>query len=102
MAAADQLTLGHYMDAPYQTHSDTSRAAGNAMLDAPERLTGLRAAVYRVILERGGATDAEVQDALSLPVSTQVPRRVELVARGLVRDSGERRRCKAVVWEVIK
>lgn len=49
-----------------------------------------------------GATDEELQDQLELNPSTQRPRRVELVERGFVTDSGRRRLTRsgrlAVVW----
>jgi len=49
-----------------------------------------------------GATDQEIQDALSMDPSTERPRRVDLVKRGLVKDSGRTRLTrsgrKATVW----
>jgi predicted ArsR family transcriptional regulator len=50
----------------------------------------------------GGLTDEEIQTALGLNPSTERPRRVELVERGMVEDSGARRMTRsgrsAVVW----
>ena len=49
-----------------------------------------------------GATDQELQDALNMDPSTERPRRVDLVKRGLVKDSGSTRLTrsgrKATVW----
>jgi hypothetical protein len=87
----------------YQKHSDTSRAAAHQIeADAAT----LRGEVYRGILRvLGGRTDEELQIILDMNPSTERPRRVELVERGLVRDSGKRRRTLskrwAVVWEVV-
>jgi hypothetical protein len=51
-----------------------------------------------------GGTDEELQDALGMNPNTQRPRRIELVERGLVRDSGRTRKTKsgrrATVWEI--
>ena len=80
---------------------DTSReAAGTVRADAGR----LRQAVLAFILGRGadGATDAEIQAALSLAGDTERPRRWELQRASLIADSGQRRRTrtgrKAVVW----
>lgn len=98
--AGDQLDL--FAGAPpYQRHSDTSRAAAEAV--APNAGT-LRRKLLDFLAGRGGtgATDEESQDALQMPPSTQRPRRVELQQAGLVRDSGRRRKVRsgreAVVW----
>lgn len=66
--------------------------------------TARREKVLRFIVSRGvrGATDLEVQEALAMDGNTQRPRRVELVAAGLVKDSGCVRLTpsnrKSVVW----
>lgn len=85
----------------FQPHSPSSRAA--AVHVAPSADT-MRAAVLRVIRESpDGLTDIEIQERLHMNGSTQRPRRVELVERGLVRDSGRKRRSASgvacVVWE---
>lgn len=69
--------------APYQPHSDTSRAAADAV--AP-KLTGQRALVWDYISARGshGATDEEIQIGMCMNPSTQRPRRVELWRGGLI------------------
>lgn len=86
---------------PAQLHSDTSRAARDAI---EPRAATLRRAVLEFIRGRGsdGATDEECQDGLGMNPSTQRPRRVELVMTGLVADSGRTRKTKsnrnATVW----
>jgi hypothetical protein len=86
---------------PYIPDSDTSEAAAESM--KPDAAT-LRERVFAFIREHGGATDEEAQRGLKMNPSTQRPRRVELVERGLVRDGGKKRRTSsgrwAVVWEI--
>ena len=52
-----------------------------------------------------GMTDEQIAKALGIPGNTAVPRRNALVKRGLVRDSGERRKVDsgrtATVWVVV-
>ena len=85
----------------YQSHSETSRASAHAI---ESHAATLRGKVYRWLLGAGqrGATDEEMQLELNLNPSTQRPRRVELVERRLVINSGLCRRTKsarlAVVW----
>ncbi len=86
---------------PFQRHSETSKAAAG---EAQSMAQTLRERVYREVAAHGktGATDDEVQVALSMNPSTQRPRRVELVMQCRVRDSGEKRKTRsgrlAVVW----
>lgn len=51
-----------------------------------------------------GATDDEVEEALGMRHQTASPRRLELLEKKLVEDSGERRAtrsgCMATVWVV--
>jgi len=89
------------LDPPAQRHSDTSVAAADAI--KPKAGT-LRSRVHIHLTGcADGATDEEMQSALLMNPSTQRPRRIELEAAGLVRDSGLRRRTrsgrKATVWE---
>lgn len=90
---------------PAQSHSDTSCAAADRIKGVSGRL---RREVYDWLAARGeaGGTDEEIQAALTMPSSTERPRRVELVRAGRVRDSGKRRSTrsgrKAVVWTVAK
>jgi predicted transcriptional regulator len=86
---------------PYQPHSDTSeRAAMAARPKAPTARTRVRKCLQNA--GRRGLTDAEIQQALGMGESTERPRRVELVERKLVLDSGRTRLTpsgrSAVVW----
>ena len=89
------------MELKYQKHSDTSREAAISVL---ESATTLRARVYRAIRDWGELTDEEIQGICRMNPSTQRPRRIELVERGIVRDSGKRRATKsgrsAVLWQL--
>jgi len=86
---------------PHQVTSATSEAAAETMTE--EALT-LRLRVYAFVVRRGsqGATDWEIQKALGMAVSTEVPRRRELVLKGLLKDGGfcrlTRTRRQATVW----
>ena len=85
----------------FQRHSETSRTAA---LEIETSAKTLRAKVLGFIRISGdyGATDEELQVALEMNPSTQRPRRVELVEKGLVVDSGKKRKTKsnrsATVW----
>ncbi len=90
----DPLPLFAY-STPFQSHSETSKAA--ALRIEPVAGT-LRLKVLEHLRQCPvGATDREIQEALSMAGSTQRPRRIELVADGLVRDSGVRRN-RSTVW----
>lgn len=87
--------------APAQAHSHTSIEAAEAI---EASATTLRVRVYNAIVDAGleGMTDQELQIALGMDPSTERPRRVELVERGLVVD-GRRTRAtrsgrQATVW----
>lgn len=87
---------------PHQRHSDTSRAAAEAV--EPKAATLRRRVLeYLRSVHPDGATDNEIQAALGMDPNTQRPRRVELVTMRLVRDSGQTRPTpsgrRAVVWE---
>ncbi len=67
-----------------------------------------RGRVWRMIRDAGlnGVTDSEVQYALDMTACTEHPRRGELVAKGLVENSGRLRATlhsgrKAIVWRVV-
>lgn len=77
--------------APAQQHSLTSMQAA-ASLDA-DRLNSLQRSVVAFLRARGdhGATDEEMQIGIPMPPSTQRPRRIELVRRGLVVEAGTRK-----------
>ena len=87
--------------APFQAHSDTSRDAARAV---KPRLNSLQLRVLDELkaCKSWGATDEELQLILKLNPSTERPRRIELVEKGLARDSGNRRKTRAgryaVVW----
>jgi hypothetical protein len=84
--------------------SDTSIAAADAIAPSANRL---RTLVYDTLRAAGaeGMTDEELQDATGLQGSCQRPRRVELVARNLVRDSGRTRPTRsgraATLWVAV-
>lgn len=90
---------------PFQSHSETSF---NAACEIAGKAGTLRRSVYELIHKMSpyGCTDEEIQDTLDMNPSTQRPRRVELVDKGLVIDSGRRRDTKAgigaVVWAVVR
>jgi predicted transcriptional regulator len=81
--------------------SDTSRAALRRIRG---RISTDRANIVNHLRERGpaGAADCEIGAALNLIQQTVSPRRGELVAEGVVVDSGMRRRTPsgrtATVW----
>jgi len=86
----------------YQRHSATSKASAAAIEVTAETLRGR---VYRYLLSYPpgiGATDENIQDDLEMNPSSQRPRRVELVERGLVYDAGYTSKTKtgraATVW----
>lgn len=89
------------MSEPHIPGSDTSALAAEAI----EPRTGtLEALVLAHVIACGahGATDEEIADALCTTGSTERPRRVRLVQRGLLVDSTYRRVTRsgrfAVVW----
>lgn len=104
MTTSSQLASLFSPAPPYQSHSPTSIAAAQEIL--PDAGT-LRFAVYECIRGAGqrGCTDEEVQTILAMNPSTQRPRRVELVNKGLVWDSKAQRRTRsgrnAVVWVAV-
>lgn len=93
--------LDFIADAPCQSHSETSRAAAQQIGPHLNRLQDM---VLTFLRQRGayGATDEEIQEALALNPSTQRPRRIELVAKGLALDLGPKRKTRsgrmASVW----
>lgn len=82
--------------------SRTSRAAADSL---PEAVSGRQERLVLECLKRRGAwgaTDAEIQAATGIPVTSEVARRNRLVIAGLARDSGRTRPTPsgraAVVW----
>lgn len=94
------MSVQHSGEPPHQRGSDTSAAAAAAI--TPHVGTLLATVLDAFHGATHGLTDEECQRLLELEGSTQRPRRVELVRRGLVVDSGTRRRTSAgrsaVVW----
>ena len=86
----------------FQSHSETSRLAALSMY---ERASTLQRILLDWLEAKGGLTDEEMQTISGIPPSTQRPRRIELVGKGLVRDSGAKRKTvsgrQAVVWEIV-
>jgi predicted ArsR family transcriptional regulator len=87
--------------AKYQPHSDTSREAAEQI--EPREGT-LRRLVLDYLRKFGPSTDEQMQENLEMAQNTQRPRRIELVDRGFVRDSGRTAPTKsgraAVLWEI--
>jgi hypothetical protein len=90
----------------YQAHSETSRAAAESMRGSA---SSVRAKVLKLFRDRlpDGYIDEEIQNILGTnTVGTARVRRIELVAAGLVRDSGRKRATSsgrmAVVWEAVE
>jgi DNA-binding IclR family transcriptional regulator len=79
--------MAEYIGAPYQPHSETSKAAAKAV--TPNAKTQ-RETVLAAIRQAGtrGLTAGELEDALHLSGSSIRPRLVELRRQGLVKESG--------------
>lgn len=93
------------MGAPYQPHSDTSRAAAESV--EPKLNAQQRELLERMRTEAHGFTDDELlayAESGSLRISTNGvrARRAELVRKGLLRDSGRTRFTRsgrlATIW----
>jgi len=87
---------------PHQWHSDTSRAAAEAI--APKFGTMTRDVLLQLSRFPEGLTDEEGQQASGMQGNSYRPCRVSLMDKGFVVDSGHRRkthqRKDAVVWSV--
>ena len=85
----------------------TTETSASALASIERSAKTLRGTLYRWLLDQGeiGATDEEMQIALSMNPSTQRPRRGELAEDGLVRESGDTRKTRsgrpAVVWVAV-
>jgi predicted ArsR family transcriptional regulator len=94
------MQLDIFNQPPYQTHSETSREAA---ISIKGRTANLRTQVLEA-LRRHPSTDEALSERLTMSPNTCRPRRVELVDRGLVVDSGRREKTasgrSAVVWQV--
>lgn len=86
---------------PYVVGSDTSKEAAESVVASAQ---AVRVRVFKHIEAQGGqgSTDNEIEHALGLRHQSASARRRELVQRGMVYDSGARRRTdsgrKAAVW----
>jgi hypothetical protein len=87
---------------PHQWHSDTSRAAAEAI--APKFGTITRNVLAHLCTYPDGLTDEEGQHTIGMEGNSYRPCRVTLMDKGFVVDSGHRRkthqRKDAVVWSV--
>jgi len=87
---------------PSQRQDTSIEAAGSYSAATAQRT---RSAVLTQITRRP-STDEEIATALSMEGNSVRPRRIELVERGLVHDSGTRRLTKAkrraIVWELVR
>ena len=88
--------------APYQPHSETSRAAAEVIAKGLGLLQTQVLDCIAVQYRFSGATDEQIQEFCNMNPSTQRPRRIELLKAGLIRDSGRKRRTRsgrqATVW----
>lgn len=87
--------------APYQRHSSTSRAAAESLTG--DDLNSLQRLVFDCIkASPDGMTDEQIQRALSMNPSTERPRRIELLRKGLILESETKRKTSsgrnAAVW----
>lgn len=99
MSTTDQAGL--FDTLPYQPHSAPSRSAAEAKRPTAK---GDRERILALLTGKlGGLTDEEIARTLGMNPSTARPRRIELVGRGQVRDSGTKRPgasgCAMAVWE---
>ena len=92
----------HYLlgdDAPAQQHSPTSVAAAKSQT-TDKKLTQ-RQQILDLLADRGAMTDEAIGLALEMDLNAVRPRRVKLVADGLVRQAGEGRTTsghRAATW----
>ena len=96
----DSIRTDSNPSAPFIVGSETSKQSA---MEIKSGLGPLQWRVYGFLVGRygRGATDEEMQIALSMNPSTQRPRRVELVAKGLIEKHGTRKTKagrNATVW----
>ena len=88
---------------PYAPGSDTSREAAEKAEGTAE---AGRARVLSLLRLQGPMTLQQIEDALGWNGNTVRPRRCELAAKGLVRDSGKTAKTKsgrnAILWEAVE
>ena len=91
----------HYIDydAPAQAHSPTSVAAAKSQ--TKDKKATQRQQILDLLAKRGAMTDEAIGLALHMDLNAVRPRRVKLVADGLVRQAGEGRTTsghRAATW----
>ncbi|UAB78405.1 hypothetical protein INR77_01265 [Erythrobacter sp. SCSIO 43205] len=93
--------MSRYPDAPGHRNVDTSIAAANALAPKLGRLQRLAHTAIKAAKERGLTAD-ELAANLGMDRYSIQPRTSELRRKGLIRDSGQRRRNSsgkaAIVW----
>jgi hypothetical protein len=86
----------------FQRHSITSRAAAESL--TPTTVNACQRRLLDYLADHPeGATDEQMQLGIPMPPSTQRPRRIELVAKGMIVQAGEgktRSGRRAVKWRV--
>jgi hypothetical protein len=86
----------------FQRHSITSRAAAESL--TPNTVNACQRKVLDYLADHPeGATDEEMQLGIPMAASTQRPRRIELVAKGMIVQAGEgktRSGRRAVKWQI--
>lgn len=100
-----RLQLAFDLDAPplppYQRHSETSRAAAESVTST---LNDKERRVLRWFADYGPGTDDDVERDTGIRGNTVRPRRVALLGRHLLRDTGEKRPTRtkrmACVWAI--
>jgi len=86
---------------PFQAHSATSKEASASISG---KASSLRAQVL-ALLKIQDLTDEQIALRLNLPGNTARPRRIELVAAGLVEQTGTRKTASgrnAAVWSAVQ
>jgi DNA-binding IclR family transcriptional regulator len=90
-----------YPDEPGYRNTDTSIAAAQAVASSAGRLQKVALAALRDVGGRG-LTSQELADRTGIDFASIQPRTSELRRKGMIRDSGERRRNRngkqAIVW----
>jgi len=93
-----EMTFRPYV--PFSDH-ETSREAANSVAPTVSRMEALALEAIRCASD-SGLTDSELEAVTGLGPNTARPRRIGLVLKGLVKDSGKRRRLwtgrMAKVW----
>jgi hypothetical protein len=86
----------------FQRHSLTSRAAAESL--PPATVNACQRKVLEWLADQpDGATDEQMQLGIPMPPSTQRPRRIELVAKGMIVQAGEGKTAsgrRAAKWQI--